>query len=458
MNKNVRFRTTYYFRVIDFCGSDTDGESVAIDSLYRFRMSGKAHPGLSQVKFESGTLTAQQVDPFGAEIGFDPETQKHHFLSASESKAKSLRTSLRNHLRTLNTIDSDPTDSAVTESRDAIKALIKQDIAAYSADISVPVATIEAGRSGSPVQIAQQFREGERLRLRRRVAEVNELVDLLATVHQEANEFQTFKTEVHTDSSKKAWHDLQVDLERTRLSSAYKGLSTRISGLQSHTGIDEWGFAKQLPSLVRDIGSSFNKSEWKDQQEERMREELRQQVTELLIESGEKGRQMWLPGLLKALPENKWVKEADDVVNDLLMKSTIDPSLLLVESPAELNCGNATRGFQILGPEGWRTFDQDERLLLAMTTSAKPLIQSMQAFSSRVEASRGVDARDVDLALATSRQEIAQFRAELESAASGKYNTDTEQINAIRMLLDSRKEKSEALKDENGSATTGDSP
>lgn len=42
------------------------------------------------------------------------------------------------------------------------------------------------------------------------------------------------------------------------------------------------------------------------------------------------------------------------------------------------------RGFQILGPEGWRTFDQDERLLMAMSSSAKPLVGMLQDLSSRV--------------------------------------------------------------------------
>ena len=49
-----------------------------------------------------------------------------------------------------------------------------------------------------------------------------------------------------------------------------------------------------------------------------------------------------------------------------------------------LECGDARRGFQILGPEGWRTFNQDERLILAMSSSAKPLIGALKELSSRV--------------------------------------------------------------------------
>jgi hypothetical protein len=52
----------------------------------------------------------------------------------------------------------------------------------------------------------------------------------------------------------------------------------------------------------------------------------------------------------------------------------------------ELLCSNgqqARRGFQILGPEGFRTFDQDERLLMAVSYGAKPVISLLQELSSR---------------------------------------------------------------------------
>ena len=42
------------------------------------------------------------------------------------------------------------------------------------------------------------------------------------------------------------------------------------------------------------------------------------------------------------------------------------------------------RGFQVLGPEGWRTFDQDERLLVAMSSSASPLVSTLKDLSGRV--------------------------------------------------------------------------
>jgi hypothetical protein len=40
---------------------------------------------------------------------------------------------------------------------------------------------------------------------------------------------------------------------------------------------------------------------------------------------------------------------------------------------------NRRQGFQIMGPEGWRSFDQDERLILAMSSSGEPLFEQLRA-------------------------------------------------------------------------------
>jgi hypothetical protein len=42
------------------------------------------------------------------------------------------------------------------------------------------------------------------------------------------------------------------------------------------------------------------------------------------------------------------------------------------------------KGFQIMGPEGLKTFDQDDRLVMAMSSSAKPLVETLQEYSGRI--------------------------------------------------------------------------
>jgi hypothetical protein len=107
------------------------------------------------------------------------------------------------------------------------------------------------------------------------------------------------------------------------------------------------------------------------------------------------------------------------------------------DPPATIDCPDEApvrRGFQVLGPEGWRTFDQDERLILAMTSSAQPLVSTMNDLSNRVlnararpeavllplaeertrlsEATRVLDAKSLELAtgepLAESPSELAR--------------------------------------------------
>lgn len=48
----------------------------------------------------------------------------------------------------------------------------------------------------------------------------------------------------------------------------------------------------------------------------------------------------------------------------------------------------ASRGFLIFGPEGWRTFDQNERLILAMYSDSSPLINTLSKYSDKLSQAR----------------------------------------------------------------------
>lgn len=75
---SVLFRTTYYFRVVDYCNFDgtrglrLDEKSynrpLRVDSLYRYTMTGKASGLFSKVFFESGTLKEHEISPFGKTV------------------------------------------------------------------------------------------------------------------------------------------------------------------------------------------------------------------------------------------------------------------------------------------------------------------------------------------------------------------------------------------------------
>src|SRR5690349_19937094 len=86
-DEDVRFRATYYFRVFDYCAdSGVAGKAPLIDTLYRFRMTGKARSLTTQVHFESGTLTASQIDPLGANVVYDERNKQYYFKSQAESQ------------------------------------------------------------------------------------------------------------------------------------------------------------------------------------------------------------------------------------------------------------------------------------------------------------------------------------------------------------------------------------
>jgi hypothetical protein len=87
----------------------------------------------------------------------------------------------------------------------------------------------------------------------------------------------------------------------------------------------------------------------------------------------------------------RYANEARDALRHIEKFSQLATSSIIEKpetssaAPGQL-CANgqqARRGFQILGPEGFRTFDQDERLLMAFSYNAKPVISLLQELSSR---------------------------------------------------------------------------
>jgi hypothetical protein len=103
-DNDVRFRTTYYFRVFDACeglsevpnpnartdtvlGGVRQGPyHLRTDSLYRFRMTGKAYALFQRIHFESGTLRKEEIDPFGSNVVFDSKTNRFAYKSREETE------------------------------------------------------------------------------------------------------------------------------------------------------------------------------------------------------------------------------------------------------------------------------------------------------------------------------------------------------------------------------------
>ena len=70
----------------------------------------------------------------------------------------------------------------------------------------------------------------------------------------------------------------------------------------------------------------------------------------------------------------------------------------------------------MLGPEGWHTFDQDERLVMAMSSSDRPLLDVLRDLSNRVLSHK---ASSTALPLAAAIQRVATANARVALAGVG---------------------------------------
>lgn len=144
IDDQVRFRTTYYFRVLSGCRIDTTpkdeysadslpfmkrvrGEFKPLsDSLYRFRMTGQAAALYSKVHFESGVLKKSQIDPFGSAIRYNEQTNSFLPVSADDLRADAKRQIARGEIHDLRVLYQEIRDDKFLEStaREALLAKV----------------------------------------------------------------------------------------------------------------------------------------------------------------------------------------------------------------------------------------------------------------------------------------------------------------------------------------------
>lgn len=148
-DKYTRFRTTYYFRIVDACAVDADTVTengkensydnrlgvfrvrtkgklrIINDSLYRFRMTGKASALFSKVYFESGVLSADQIDPFGSKVEYDTTDGIYKVKSTEAIRRRDLRLALVDEIKELNKLYDSFADKSTGKE---VFAAIKQDL------------------------------------------------------------------------------------------------------------------------------------------------------------------------------------------------------------------------------------------------------------------------------------------------------------------------------------------
>lgn len=358
VDKDVVFRTTYYFRVFDYCVArklkEKEFEKVVVpltDSLYRFRMTGKAGSNISDIKFESGTLMAWEIDPFGAKVEFDPESQRARVISPREVNADARRAGIKRDIyemlamydRLNKRLEKKPDGSMPTDQE---TAMIADVMMALSAELRGKVERFGRLDSGPNEDDAQYLDTATRP-----LSDENRSALLRAEV--------VMVLVAALPSASAGMIDEIVD----------KGFGSDSAVLDAsdpgRPGFVERATITTIENAVKGIQLQNSKS------------------AQILSRYKTNGNTADTPKI-EALVLSKAARLAQsERYLELLFAGAGQPESIQCPEDAPVR-----RGFQVLGPEGWRTFNQDERLMLAMSSSAAPLISTLKDLSNRVIGAR----------------------------------------------------------------------
>lgn len=395
-DEDMRFRTTYYFRVFDRCegventiSPDPSGQiftkkhsgpyQLRNDSLYRFRMTGKSNAFFNSVHFESGTLRAEQIDPFGANVRYDEKTGNFKVISARQNR------------------DESELDAKTRE----IEKLLK---------LRTSLNQIPGGQAEldsillDKLQHLDDYRQAQSYSLQltalnymERAQQAKSKADAAAS--EVLSDYRPDPLKSVPEKGTKEATLLNLDTTRDEMNKRF----TLASNVSSEVVDKIAAVVAQLQHAVKELEKDDQKRADLDKARERLDLVLTYEKTAhnslLQIEELRK---------LSILTASK-------------LNTRDYPSLA---APGHL-CSDgrpARRGFQILGPEGFRTFDQDERLLMAFSYNAKPLISLMQELSTRKLSVRA-DAESLR-ELATERVRFRDAISEVERVRRELANGD----------------------------------
>jgi hypothetical protein len=415
---DVRFRTTYYFRVFDLCEEATPGAStfgvpndgtkvfadargrplrMLKDSLYRFRMTGKSASLFNKVHFESGTLKAHQIDPFGANVAYDEGNGRYYFRSQQETQADAQRESrmraVQRYLDEARGLGTLPA-SALTEVQNDMVALARGELRLLqerNGTLAAPPA--------APDGLAKANKDME---------------EALAAAKIAVDEAVTAQKQTSIDSTSMAVRG--VALERR------KALMPKLPPASSAVGTIRQSADTVTTALFDVLVAEADEVD---------------NAAEAAVAAAKGALKKADEDLAKATPDKKAAldaaqksaKAATDKAEAEQKTANTKTKAVRDAAKAGKTMGAAAsneicppdsarrRGFQVLGPEGLRTFDQDDRLIMAMTSDAKPLIGMLQDLSNRVLTPKLGGSSDQLLPVVTERLRIIESRRVAETAS-----------------------------------------
>lgn len=367
-DKDVLFRTTYFFRVFDFCEEAEGGKhQIGVDSLYRFRMTGKGIPWANSVFFESGTLKAWQIDPFGSSVEIDKQTGKTRYVSDQKQNETFQQSALYGEVARLRDLLKDMEDEKASGKNDQAIATIRQKI---NANLTL------IGPGGTP-----------------------NVVDQSKALAIEALTLTGGRIFPAEEQNKVTAETLRMTIEgaRKEITQSNDTLALLVSIQHAVDAVN---------SLNEDNNFKLIKTQATEAKNTAKDREIIEQAQKML-----------------AAAESQLLNSPQSV-----------------SSPTtDLTCGSglpARRGFQIMGPEGWRTFDQDERLVLAMSSSGKPLLDTMSDLSSRImgEKANGLS-KEILLGETIS---ITRARTKLSEVQAKDAQSFKDSLDAVKAAFDNK--------------------
>jgi hypothetical protein len=318
LDKNVRFQTTYYFRTFDYCWkesreSNSDYRQIIpeTDTLYRFRMTGKASALGSRIRFESGTLQESEISPFGHDIRLDPETNGFVVRSQAELKAERAAAQQARQLAATRA-ERDAALPRFRELVDVASAIAASDARPEAKEAAAGQLKAAMGRALDLYTGGNVLSDAEKIQF----AKVMEALEALR------KEVAKPSPAALSDAEKAAFDKVTTEL---------KAIGDKVSALSPPT-------------------------------------------------SGAEPAQKVAEAAAKA-SASLFAEQVKDVVARIEKALANDVGKLRAQCIAD---GRLQRGFQIMGPEGARPFDPNERLLMVMHSSAEPLIETLQEYSGRM--------------------------------------------------------------------------
>ena len=433
IDKNVRFRTTYYFRILTGCKieptpldkRDRDssfvkrisGEFVPLnDSLYRFRMTGQAAALFNRVHFESGVLRKEQIDPFGSTVRYHEETGSFLPVSADEIRADAKTHTAKQDIQEFRKLyrsivgDKALTDEARTRLLGKLIEMIEDRLDILKQFRPLSSTAIPASTQSSSTDISAR--------------ELKKLTDQFdGTTHNLRNAETSLKD---AESKFKAAQD-KVDTITKQLTEAKDGLNT---------GEDKSGEAqKKVDDLSKQLSTANKKLE--DAKSEiaaakQLVTELTNQVTATKTQIKAAQNELDTAKKNSVVSLQELSKKTEALLAELGVMKDAKPS----QNEEACNGRPSTTKYFLLGPEGSKELDPNDRLLLALSVDSKPLISALQQLSDRKFQPTGGNLKTME-DLLEERGRVLDSRSILQKAEkdAGPESTPTDQ-SKLKTLLD----------------------